>query len=232
MNKRYIVSGYEDESELIQTFHHAVTVITGTPGFSNKGLGRILGTSGLYQANLGNHFSIKTLRKMVAFLETIIRDDNVASIPSVDPKYVFMSQLTLEQRQKIYEDAKNTIENYMLEHGIDRPRNWPHESTKAYHLLRLLKRNLGFDILSFKTLAKDIFIKSKGKKNSFLRHHFRNDFFRKLSNYVQDLVLTSSIDHVKYESYSEAEMLVILKGFDEMMQMKGSGMDGAITKTT
>ena len=77
------------------------------------------------------------------------------------------------------------------------------------------------------TIAKSIFIKSKGKINSFVRHHFRkNDFFRKLSNYVQDLVLTSSKDHVKYESYSEAEILVILKGFDKMMTM-----DGVITKS-
>lgn len=230
LNKRYLVSGYESEEALVQAFHHAVTIITGTPGISNKWLGKIIGASGLYQAQRGKHFSIKTLRKMITFLETIIKDDTVASIPSIDPRYVFMSQLNLEQRQEIYEDAKNTIENYMFEHGIDRTRNWPHESTKAYHVLKLLKRNVGFDILGFTALDKNIFIKSKGKKNSFLRHHFRNDFFRKLSNYVQDLVLTSSKDHVKYESYSEAEMLVIIKGFDKMMQMKGSGIDGGITK--
>ncbi|GAH73615.1 unnamed protein product, partial [marine sediment metagenome] len=154
LNKRYIVSGYEDESEVVQAFHHAVTVLSGTPRLSNKWLGKILGMSGLYQAQLGNHFSIKTLRKMVAFLETIIRDDTVASIPSIDPKYVFMGQLALEQRQKIYEDAKKTIENYIFEHGIDRAKNWAYERTKAYHILKLLKRNLGFDILSFKTLEK------------------------------------------------------------------------------
>lgn len=47
-----------------------------------------------------------------------------------------------------------------------------------------------------------------------------------ISNYVQDLILTTSKNHVKYESYSEAEILVILKGFDRMMTM-----DGEITKS-
>lgn len=230
LNKRYIVSGYESEEALVQAYHHAVTIFTGTPRISNKWLGKIIGTSGLYQAQRGRHFSIKTLRKMVAFLEKIYNEDTVASIPSVDSKYVFMSQLTLEQRQEFYDNAKKVIDSYMSEHGIDRPSNWPYESTKAHHILSLLKRNLGFDLLGFKTLEKDIFIKSKGKFNSFVRHHFRNAFFRKLSNYVQDIVLTSSLDHVKYESYSEAEILVILNGFDKMMEMRGSGKDGAITK--
>ena len=86
------------------------------------------------------------------------------------------------------------------------------------------------DLLSFTPLRKSIFIKSTGKILNFARHHFRNDFFRNLSNYVEDLILTDNKNHPKYEDYSEAEMLVIINGFDKMMEMKGSGIDGAITK--
>jgi hypothetical protein len=55
--------------------------------------------------------------------------------------------------------------------------------------------------------------------------------FKKLSLNVQDLVLTDKLTHNLYRKYSEAEILVILTGFNKMMDRKGSGIDGAITKS-
>ncbi len=67
-------------------------------------------------------------------------------------------------------------------------------------------------------------------KDIFIRHHFRNGVFRKLSLNSRDLILTSDKFHSQYSSYSEAEIIVIIEGFEKMMNMKGSGIDGAITR--
>ena len=214
---RYVIEGYEKEHKVIQEYYRAVTAFTGNSKISLRGLARKTGISRFPQASEGKHFSLKTFRKMVSVLEEFIKKDT-GTISRNNPKYDFMARLDLDQRQKYYEDAKNTIRRYMKEFGIDRPKNWGEEYVKGYHIMKLLKRNLGFDILSFKTLDKSIF--EKGSKG-FARHHFRNDFFRKLSNFVQDLILTDKNNHRKYESYSEAKILVILNGFDKMMEMEG-----------
>jgi len=226
---RYIEIGYEKELEVIQAFHSAVTAFTGNSKISLKMLGESVGLSGFYQASEGHHFSIGSFRKIIGLLETLARGDTSSPIMPIG-KYDFMSRLTLDQRLEIYENALNTIQKYMKEFGMERPKNWNDEHVEAYHIFKLLKRNLGFEMISFTTLDKSIFIKIKGKIQNFARHHFRNDFFRKLSNYVQDLILTDNRYHAKYESYSEAQMLVILNGFNKMMNMKGTGKDGRITK--
>ena len=186
-------------------------------------LGKIIGGGALRQASFGECFSLKTFRKMISTLEGYIKKDKSAT-PRSNPKYGFFSRLTLAQRQEKYENSKNVIRAYMKEFIMEYSRNWNQEYVEAFHVIKLLKRNLGFDLLSFTTLDKDSFIKTNSR-NKFQRHHFRNDFFRKLSNYVQDLILTDGNNHRKYEDYSEAQMLVIMNGFDEMMTMEGTGRD-------
>jgi len=226
----YISSGYEKDLVVYNAFHRAVTAFTGDSKMSRNILGHMIGSSGLFQASEGHHFSIKIFRKMVSFLEMLIRDD-------LSPYYIpighydFMGRLTLIQRQSIYKESLDAIQEHMAEFGIDRPKNWLDENVIAYHVIKGLKRNIGMDFLSFTTLDKNIFIKTAEKILNFARHHFRNDFFRKLSNYIQDQILTSNFYHNKYKSYSEAEILVIINGFDKMMEMKGSGIAGAITKS-
>ena len=222
LNKRYVRSGYENEQDVIQAFHHAVAAFTGNSKTTLEDLSNMIGLSQLDHASAGHRFSVDTFKKMVSFIEKIIKDDTNSFIFPMDPKYDFISRLTLDQCQDIYENAKKTIQKYMKEFGMERPKNWNDENVEAYHIFKLLKRNLGMEILSFTTLDKSIFIKIKGKIQNFARHHFRNDFFRKLSNYVQDLILTDNKNHKKYESYSEAQMLVILNGFDKMMEMEDS----------
>ncbi len=220
---RYVQKGYESTIDLIHAYHQAVAAFTGNSKATKEMLGKIAGLSALKQGQSGYHFALSSLQKMVGFLQMIKKDDATAHIPPHDAKYDFMSRLTLNQRQDFYDNALKTIEKYMTKHSIGYSKDWKKQHIMAYHIFKLLKRNLGFDILSFTTLEKGIF--KFGSKIKFQRHHFRNAFFRKLSNYVQDLVLTDAKIHGKYRSYSEEQILVILKGFDKMMEM-----DGAITK--
>jgi len=217
---RYVQKGYESVINLIHAYHQAVAAFTGDSKATKEKLGTIAGLYALRQGQSGYHFALSSLQKMVGFLEMIKRDDATAHIPPYDAKYDFMSRLTLDQRQKIYDKALKTIEKYMTEFDIGRSKDWNKEHLKAYHVFKLLKQNLGFDILSFTTLEKGIF--KLDSRIKFQRHHFRNAFFRKLSNYVYDLVLTDTKNHGKYRSYSEEQILVILNGFNRMMNMEGA----------
>jgi len=216
---RYVQKGYESVINLIHAYHQAVSAFTGNSKTTKEILGKIVGLSALDQASDGRHFALSSLQKMVGFLEMIKRDDATTFIPPYNAKYDFMSQLPLDQRQKIYDNAKDAIDKYMIKNDIGYSKDWGKQHVKAYHIFKLLKQNLGFDVLSFTTLAKSIFkIDSKIK---YQRHHFRNAFFRKLSNYVHDIVLTDTKNHGKYRAYSEEQILVILNGFDRMMNMEG-----------
>ena len=220
----YVQLGYEFENRIIQSFYKAVVAFTGDPKITLKTLGRILGVN-CYQASEGKRFRLASIMKMVSTLERFIKEDTACRIPpNADLRYSFLGRLELAQRQQIYGVTEELITEYMKEFGIDRPWNWSEEHVKGYHIIRLLKRNLGFDLLSFTTLDKESFDRANSN-NKFQRHHFRNSFFRKLSSYVQDLILTDAKHHVQYEEYSEAQILVIMDGFDRMMNMKGSGRD-------
>ncbi|MHA1671530.1 MAG: hypothetical protein ACTSV5_13290 [Promethearchaeota archaeon] len=181
----YVQPGYECELEVIRAFYEAVVVFTGDPKTSLKMLAKIKGGGAFIHASHGHHFSIKTFRKMFSTLEKFIKKDTLWRIPSITPKYGFMSRLKLSQRQEKYEKTKDVIKSYMKELHIDYTRHWSRESVKGYHVIKLLKRNLGFDLLSFTELNKASFIRTNSK-NKFQRHHFRNNFFTTLLNYVQE----------------------------------------------
>ncbi|HEC37228.1 hypothetical protein LCGC14_0578610 [marine sediment metagenome] len=105
--------------------------------------------------------------------------------------------------------------------------HWFEEQTKQFHITRLLARNLGFDILTFKTLDDSIFVYGRDKYgNTFARHHFRDDIDNKLSLYIEDLILTDGRVHNLYRNYDEADILEILEGFETMMSQDGTGQDG------
>lgn len=232
LSKDYVREGRESELRLTFSLHRAVVAFTGDPLITSTAIGEILKFTRLGTKYYKSKFSIRTLRKMVNLLEAALKLDT-NNVYRYNQKYDFVNRLTLSSRQEIYRDTLNEIENYMEEVGIDRPKMWYKENVKAYHITRLLEKFLGFDILTFTTLDKRIFIKSEaaGKVGNFARHHFRMGIFRKLSAYVQDIILTSRNIHNKYKSYSESETLVIIEGFEEMMQMKGSGTDSAITRS-
>lgn len=216
---------YEPEYDVLQVFRLAAAAFFGDSKFSITRLGQLIGFQSLLHASQGHKFSIKTLMKINSKLEEFIKKGSSFS----SSKYDFMARLTASQLQEIYRDAQVTLEKYMKTRTIDRPKAWRKENMKAYHVLSLLKRNLGFDILTFTRLEDKIFDKSQ-KSWKFARHHFRNSVFRKLSLKVQDLVLTDFDTHNIYRRYSEAQILAILEGFSRMMDMKGSGIDGALTK--
>lgn len=105
----------------------------------------------------------------------------------IDPK---------SEKMIFFLSAYNEIRNYMNKKGITfRPKyhkQWFQEATKGYHVLNLLARNLGFNILTFTILDDNIFVNGKYK-----RHHFRELFSRKKSLYLDDLVLTDAWTHSK-----------------------------------
>ncbi len=85
---------------------------------------------------------------------------------------------------------------------------------------------MGFDILTFKTFDDSIFVYGIDKYgNNFARHHFRDSDGAIRSLYVEDLILTDSRTHNLYKNYDEADILVILEGFEMMMSQDGTGID-------
>jgi len=97
---------------------------------------------------------------------------------------------------------------------------WQDESVKGYHITMGLARNLGFDILHFQSLDGTIF--SIFSRNKYSRHHFRNEWNRKKSILIQDIILTDDHFHNSYAKYTrtlngEQSIENILKAFEEFM---------------
>ena len=153
----------------------------------------------------------------------------------------FKQTATDAESLAIYQQAIDTITTYARENKIqlffrsptafyDRT-HWLEEQTKQFHITRLLARNLGFDILTFKVLDDSIFIYGRDKYgNNFARHHFRDSDGNIRSLYVEDLVLTDSRIHNLYKNYDEADIVIILEGFETMMSQDGTGKDGGWTQ--
>ena len=95
----------------------------------------------------------------------------------------------------------------------------------AYHVISLLKRNLGFDVFHFIALEDNIF-----SNGNFVRHHFRyKDFCVKFksgdlkSSLLKNILLTSNSFHSCYRSYEgtkqgEEKIEKILAGFEILIK--------------
>lgn len=110
-----------------------------------------------------------------------------------------------------------------------------HPNIIAYHIISLLKRNLGFDVFHFKVLDDDIF-----SNGIFIRHHFRyKDFSVKFksgelkSSLVKDILLTSNMYHSSYRSYErtkqgEEKIKKLLTGYEILANYNGKINDFVI----
>jgi hypothetical protein len=215
---------YELEFELMELYEIAAAVYYGDSKVSPKQLANDIAYSDhvLLASRNGNRLNLDLLKDINKQIDIFIENDH-AYRPN---KYSFLQRLTSSERQDIYQEVKNKIAVYMQIRNIDYPKAWKREYVKAYHVLNLLKRNLGFDILSFTPLNDDIFKEGGG----FARHHFRDDLFRKLSMNLEDLVLTDNSRHARYRQYDELQTLVLIEGFSKLMEMVGSGVNGEITR--
>lgn len=118
------------------------------------------------------------------------------------------------QKVKIFKEAFAEI----LEYAYERNKNFLPQNhdlyerfkipeVVGYHLIELVKRDLGFDILSFRPLKDDIF-----SNFSYIRHHFRKkDIFMKpainklKSSRLNDIVLTNRKLHGRYKAFHSSK---------------------------
>ena len=104
---------------------------------------------------------------------------------------------------------------------------WEDDKIKAYHVITLLCRDLGFDPLTFQPLNPQIF-DANSNTGLYARHHL--DILRKYSIYLQDLLLTDNSVHRTYDSYIPLEdQQILVKIMQDLVQDGGSGPNDEVT---
>ena len=103
---------------------------------------------------------------------------------------------------------------------------------KAYHVVEGFGKHLGIDPLFFSAVKDEAYHLTKDRRSvlkrlgekiiMFLRHHFRDDPAARDSFYSSDMVITDNGKHITWGTLSEAESLVVLNGFEELVRMKGA----------
>ncbi len=88
------------------------------------------------------------------------------------------------------------------------------------------------DTLFFSTIADEAYHLTREKMNVLkrlgekivrvIRHHFRDDPVGRDSFFSSDLVTTDGAKHRTWETLSEAESLIVINGFEQLVRMKGS----------
>lgn len=227
--KEFYPNFLKPEYILIQSVWMAFYAHENNPELSFANIEDLLHIAPQFTSKLSSgdvQFSVNTLRTLISkFNEFIIAES------SKDP---------LSQKLAIYRMALNDITDYARIREISfiksknpswYDRQWFNDAVRGYHIATLLGRNLGFDILTFKTLDDTIFqVGLDENGNTYARHYFRDDPNRKASLYAEDLIITDLFTHTYYEYHlTEVDILVILDGFETMMSTKGSGPNEEIT---
>jgi len=112
-------------------------------------------------------------------------------------------------------------------------RKFEEEYIMAYHVFTGLGKHLGIDPLTLGVINDKIFkitdkelntMKSQGISiYRWLRHHFRDSIAGRISFLHSDVVITDQSNHVFWESLTESESLAVIRGFEKLIEMKGSG---------
>lgn len=188
--------------------------------------GKVLGYREIsHSLKRGVKLKPETLKEIIIKLDELIKKEAVWGGPS-------------SKKIGVYRQALDVVFDYIKQNNIKlyKPsiqkawyrKQWFSEKIKGYHIIKLLERNLGFDI-SFRILEDSIF--KYGAKQGYARHHFREDPNRKQSYYVEDIILTDVWGHPIAEyNYNENQILTILRGFEKMVIRKGYGENGKITR--
>jgi len=187
----------------------------------------------LYNAsnNIGSHTLKKIYYKIKGLLNKIIIGGDFNNFNYTDKLLIFR-----ECFDQIYYYSR--IRNVrVLPAKYDIYRIFQNHYVITFHVVELLKRNLGFDILFFKALDNSIF-----ESGSWVRHHFKyKDYIIKYelgelkSSKVEDILLTSDKYHSSYRMYErtkqgEESIAQILKAFDIFKKYDGKITERMIKK--
>ncbi|MFW9881094.1 MAG: hypothetical protein ACFFG0_49155 [Candidatus Thorarchaeota archaeon] len=214
------------EYELMQALTHAVSAHkdTETMDFTN-----VLNELGIAKSTMDD---LLTIGSRSAKIRDLIR------AKSTIVSYILDGTMT-EEKLQYYDHAINKIDDYLAtrhlrlfdektisKRGYDK-KLWEDDKIKAYHIISLLCRDLGFDPLTFRPLDPLLFDKDP-HTGLFARHH--PDVRRKFSVYLQDLLLTDYSTHRQYDSNIPLkDQRILMEIIQNLIQNDGTGPNKEIT---
>ena len=214
------------EYELMQSLTHAVSAYLGKDSVPFTHIIEELG------------LPTDTIRKLLTSGVSSASVRDLLRAKTVIVSYILDPSMT-EQKLYYYDHALNKIDEYLAtrhlrlfeekfvsKKGYDK-QLWDYDKIKAYHIISLLCRDLGFDPLTFKPLDPEIFDKNLAT-GLYARHHL--DIRRKFSVYLQDLLLTGNSHHRIYDTQIPVDdQKILVKIIQDLIQNDGSGSNKEIT---
>ncbi|KKK44675.1 MAG: hypothetical protein Lokiarch_16220, partial [Candidatus Lokiarchaeum sp. GC14_75] len=214
------------EYELMQALTHAVSAHNEK---TFVGFGEVLDNLGI---------PTRSMEKILSSGDRSATVSHLLKAKSTIVSYILDGSMT-EQKLLFYDNALEKIDEYLATRHLRlfeekilsktgyNKKLWGDDKIKAYHVITLLCRDLGFDPLSFRPLNPQIF-DADSSTGVFARHHL--DILRKFSIYLQDLLLTDNSQHNVYESYIPLEdQKILTKIMQDLIQNDGSGPNKEIT---
>lgn len=177
-----------------------------------------------YLTRAKNNIGIKTLQNFKIYIQ----------------KYLKNEILTFHDINKIriYKEAINQINEYIVDrklklslpvlsssYGYD-SELWEDPQVKAYHIISLLVRDLGFDLVDFNPFDPQIFERGPTSSgNNFQRHHI--SIVEKMLLTIKRLILTDNRNHNTLNQFSRNqaginEQQSLIDGMRELIRMKGT----------
>ena len=214
------------EYELMQALTHAVSAYNEKDTTDFKKVLSDLGMPSLSMENLlTSGEQSANIRDLLRAKTTIV-------------SYILDGSMT-EQKLQYYDRALEKIDEYLAtrhlrlfeeklvsKKGYDK-KLWQDFRIKAYHVISLLCRDLGFDPLTFSPLDPQLFDRDRNT-GLFARHH--PDIRRKFSVYLQDLFLVDNSLHKHYDNQISLEdQKTLVKIIQDLIQNDGSGPNKEIT---
>ena len=140
------------------------------------------------------------------------------------------------QKIQVYRDTISQINEYIIQRNLKLAaprigRSKAYDSlfenveVKAYHVISLLVRDLGFDLLDFNPFDPDIFKRGKtATGNNFQRHHM--SLIEKMLLHIKRLILTDNRNHNTLNRFAGTESGIreqqsLIDGMRELIEMEG-----------
>jgi len=225
----------ELDYELVYRVWQAAVIHEDNPNLSFEDIStlRLFKRSASWVKNLkeGWNFSPKAIRNVLNTVKQWEAEQSRADPHSSKLKYYF----SLQSFIYVYAKWANKME-LTKPYGGNRlfnDRRFNYDYIVAYHVITGFGKHLGMDPLFFSSIKDTAFDMTNDRKTTlkrlgekiitFIRHHFRDDPVGRDSFFASDLVTTDNSKHVAWETLTEAESLIVLNGFEELIRIKGSG---------
>jgi hypothetical protein len=118
-------------------------------------------------------------------------------------------------------------------HAVFKGHKWDSEYVVAYHLMTDFVQTLGFDPLTFEIIDQRAYAVSRNTLQSlkqaglnlyrYIRHHFRTTKAGRASFLYSDVITTDRKNHITWGLLSESKALAIIRGFETLVKIQGSG---------